>query len=145
MYMIKNVFCIIFLIVSSLLFSQNDQQGVAQANYKRQISQASYENVLGEMKTSAMRISQEKINQLNDKFELNFSEKVRFEEKLKSLLQKKSQLESKINFEKRDSEKTDLEQKVDVLNLDIEKIKSKLKKNETDLKELQEEYNSLNK
>ena len=63
---------------SSFLFGQNaaqlESQRVAEQNYKIQVSNGAFEKAIDEMSSSARKSSQEKINQIDDDFEFNFSE-----------------------------------------------------------------------
>ena len=97
------------------------------------------------MQSSADKNTQEKIKQLDDQFELNFSEKAKLENKIKLLQQKKNQAEDKLTNAKSDAEKEKFSEKIADLILDITKINKKLADNEIELKNLQELFKTLNK
>ncbi|MBU4537929.1 MAG: hypothetical protein L6264_09880 [Weeksellaceae bacterium] len=139
----KNILFFFLLISSTFLFSQTSGQAIAEGQYKRQVSNAAYEKALNDMQSSVNKSSDEKLKQLNEKFELNFSQKEKFQSKLNSLNQKKIQIESKINQTKSENDKNSLHEKVAVLNSEMEKVNEKLKANENELKSLQESYNKL--
>ena len=145
----KNILSLVFLILTTFLFSQNvaqiQSERVAEANYKLQVSNGAYQKALDEMHRSAENSSAANLNQLNDAFELNSAEKQRFETKLNSLVQKKSTVESKIEQTKSETQKTELQEKLAIINFDLEKLNKKLEQNEIDLKNLQETYRNLNK
>lgn len=145
----KNILSLVFLILTTFLFSQNVAQiqskRVAEANYKLQVSNGAYQKALDEMHRSAENSSAGNLNQLNDAFELNSAEKQRFETKLNSLVQKKSTVESKIEQTKSEAQKTELQEKLATINIDLDKLIKKLEQNEIDLKNLQETYRNLNK
>lgn len=139
----KNLLSFSLIIFSSLLYSQNVDQAIAEGHYKKQVSNAAYEKALNDMQSSATRSSEEKLNQLNEKFELNFAQKEKYESKVNALYQKKIQIENKINQSKSKTEKNSLQEKVTALNLEIEKVNEKLIANENDLKVLQKSYNKI--
>lgn len=145
----KNILSLVFLILTTFLFSQNvvqiQSERVAEANYKLQVSNGAYQKALDEMHRSAENSSAANLNQLNDAFELNSAEKQRCETKLISLVQKKSTVESKIEQTKSEAKKTELQEKLEIINFDLEKLNKKLEQNEIDLKNLQETYRNLNK
>ena len=139
----KNLLSFSLIIFSSLLYSQNVDQAIAEGHYKKQVSNAAYEKALNDMQSSATRSSEEKLNQLNEKFELNFAQKEKYVSKVNALYQKKIQIENKINQSKSKTEKNSLQEKVTALNLEIEKVNEKLIANENDLKVLQKSYNKI--
>ena len=139
----KNLLSFSLIIFSSLLYSQNVDQAIAEVHYKKQVSNAAYEKALNDMQSSATRSSEEKLNQLNEKFELNFAQKEKYESKVNALYQKKIQIENKINQSKSKTEKNSLQEKVTAVNLEIEKVNEKLIANENDLKVLQKSYNKI--
>ena len=139
----KNLLSFSLIIFSSLLYSQNVDQAIAEGHYKKQVSNAAYEKALNDMHSSATRSSEEKLNQLNEKLELNFAQKEKYESKVNALYQKKIQIENKINQSKSKTEKNSLQEKVTALNLEIEKVNEKLIANENDLKVLQKSYNKI--
>lgn len=145
----KNILSLVFLILTTFLFSQNvvqiQSERVAEANYKLQVSNGAYQKALDEMHRSAENSSAANLNQLNDAFELNSAEKQRFETKLNSLVQKKTTVESKIEQTKSEAQKTELQEKLEIINFDLDKLIKKLEQNEIDLKILQETYRNLNK
>lgn len=141
----KNILPFCFLISSTFLFSQTSGQTIAEGHYKRQVANAASEKALNEMQSSASKSSDEKLKQLNEKFELNFSQKEKFQSKLNSLNKKKMEIEGKINLVKSENEKIALQEKVAALNSEMEKVNEKLKANENELISLQKSYNKLNK
>ena len=144
-----NILSFLFVLLSSILFAQNtaqiESQRVAEQNYKRQVSNGAFEKAVDEMSNSARKSSQERINQIDDDFEFNFAEKERIEFKINSILEKKVTVKNKLSKAKSDSDKNDFLQKLDSLNIDLEKLKKKLAQNEEELKELQETYRNLTK
>lgn len=144
-----NILSFLFVLLSSILFAQNtaqiESQRVAEQNYKRQVSNGAFENAVDEMSNSARKSSQEKINQIDDDFEINFAEKERTESKINSILEKKVTVKNKLSKAKSDSDKNDFFLKLDDLKIDLEKLKKKLAQNEEELKELQETYRNLTK
>ncbi|OWK74098.1 hypothetical protein CBW16_01400 [Flavobacteriaceae bacterium JJC] len=141
----KNILFLTFLFFSSLLFSQASGEAIAEGHYKRQVSNAAYEKALNEMQTSAKRSADEKLKQLNEKFELNFAQNKKFKSKLSLLQQKKMKIQSEIMESNSEREKHKLDEKVSTFNLEIEKLNEKIKANESELVVLQESYNKLNK
>ena len=91
----KNLLSFSLIIFSSLLYSQNVDQAIAEVHYKKQVSNAAYEKALNDMQSSATRSSEEELNQLNEKFELNFAQKEKYESKVNALYQKKFRLKIK--------------------------------------------------
>lgn len=141
----KNILFLTFLFFSSLLFSQASGEAIAEGHYKRQVSNAAYEKALNEMQTSAKRSADEKLKQLNEKFELNFAQNKKFKSKLSLLQQKKMKIQSEIMESNSETEKHKLDEKICTFNLEIEKLNEKIKANESELVVLQESYNKLNK
>src|SRR5690606_17750854 len=98
--MIK-ILSLTFLLFTSLVFAQNQaqmaSQEIAEANYKRQLSNAAFEKAVGEMRNSADKSAVEEANRLNDDFELNFAEKKKIEGKITAILQKIGALEEKLS------------------------------------------------
>jgi len=141
----KNILFLTFLFFSSLLFSQASGEAIAEGHYKRQVSNAAYEKALNEMQTSAKRSADEKLKQLNEKFELNFAQNKKFKSKLSLLQQKKMKIQSEIMESNSETEKHKWDEKVSTFNLEIEKLNEKIKANESELVVLQESYNKLNK
>lgn len=141
----KNILFLTFLFFSSLLFCQTSGEAIAEGHYKRQVSNAAYEKALNEMQTSAKRSSDEKLKQLNEKFELNFAQNKKFKSKLSLLQQKKMKIESEIVESNSEAKKHKLHEKVSTFNLEIEKLNEKIKANESELVVLQESYNKLDK
>ena len=139
----KNFSSFCLIIFSSFLYSQNIDQAIAQGHYKRQVSNAAYEKALNDMQTSAKRSTDEKLNQLDERFELNFIHNEKFKSKLNMLQQKKMNIESEIERSNSVTEKRRLSEKVGAFNLEIEKVSEKLKANENELKLLQESYKNL--
>ena len=146
--MIK-ILSVTFLLFTSLVFAQNQAQRASQeveeANYKRQLSNAAFEKAVGEMRNSADKSLAEEAKRLNDDFELNFAEKEKIEGKITVILQKIATLEEKLSRAKPGADTSGLEQKIESLNLDLEKQKKKSAENEAELKTLQESYRNLKK
>ncbi|MBU8881771.1 hypothetical protein KSK37_01605 [Kaistella sp. DKR-2] len=139
----KNILFLTFLFFSSLLFSQASGEAIAEGHYKRQVSNAAYEKALNEMQTSAKRSADEKLKQLNEKFELNFAQNKKFKSKLSLLQQKKMKIQSEIMESNSETEKHKLDEKISTFNLEIEKLNEKIKANESELVVLQESYNKI--
>ena len=136
-----------FLLFTSLVFAQNQaqmaSQQVEEANYKRQLSNAAFEKAVGEMRNSADKSLAEEAKRLNDDFELNFAEKEKIKGKITAILQKISAVEEKLLRAKPGADTSGLQQKIESLNLDLEKQKKKSAENEAELKTLQESYRNL--
>ncbi|ACU07293.1 hypothetical protein FIC_00840 [Flavobacteriaceae bacterium 3519-10] len=144
--MIK-ILSLTFLLFTSLVFAQNQaqmaSQEIAEANYKRQLSNAAFEKAVGEMRNSADKSAVEEANRLNDDFELNFAEKKKIEGKITAILQKIGALEEKLSRAKPGADTSALVQKIESLNLELEKQKKKSAQNEAELKTLQQSYRNL--
>ena len=144
--MIK-ILSLTFLLFTSLVFAQNQaqraSQEIAEANYKRQLSNAAFEKAVGEMRNSADKSLAEEAKRLNDDFELNFAEKKKIEGKITAILQKISALEEKLSRAKPGADTSALVQKIESLNLELEKQKKKSAQNEAELKTLQQSYRNL--
>ena len=133
---------------ASFLLAQNESQvasqKVAEANYKRQVSNGAFEKAEIEMRSSAAKSSAENSNQLNDDFEFNFAEKDKLEARFNSAMQKKHIVESKIDQLKSATQISELKEKLVGINADLGKLTKKLKENEEELKILQESYRNQN-
>ncbi|MDQ0476333.1 hypothetical protein [Chryseobacterium sp. MDT2-18] len=141
----KNILLFAFFIVSTFLYSQDEKQRFEQTQTKELVSNAAYNNALNEMQSSADKSTKEKIKQVDEQFELNFSKKAKYETRLKLLLQKKTEANEKLMQAKSDAEKEKFKEKISELHLDIDKLKKKLVENEVELKTLQNFYNKLKK
>ncbi|WHF52579.1 hypothetical protein QGN23_04700 [Chryseobacterium gotjawalense] len=141
----KNILLFAFFIVSTFLYSQDEKQRFEQTQTKELVSNAAYNNALNEMQSSADKSTKEKIKQVDEQFELNFSKKAKYETRLKLLLQKKTDANEKLMRAKSDAEKEKFKEKISELHVDIDKLKKKLVENEVELKTLQNFYNKLKK
>ena len=141
----KSILFFTLFLMSALLYSQDEKQIFENTQTKQLTSNAAYNTAIDQMQSSADKNTQEKIKQLDDQFELNFSEKAKLENKIKLLQQKKNQAEDKLTNAKSDAEKEKFSEKIADLILDITKINKKLADNEIELKNLQELFKTLNK
>ncbi|QBO59426.1 hypothetical protein [Chryseobacterium salivictor] len=141
----KNILLFAFFIVSTFLYSQDEKQRFEQTQTKELVSNAGYNSALNEMQSSADKSTKDKIKQMDEQFELNFSKKAKYETRLKLLLQKKTDANEKLMQAKSDAEKEKFKEKISELHLDIDKLKKKLVENEVELKTLQNFYNKLKK
>lgn len=141
----KNILLFAFFIVSTFLYSQDEKQRFEQTQTKELVSNAGYNSALNEMQSSADKSTKEKIKQVDEQFELNFSKKAKYETRLKLLLQKKTDANEKLMQAKSDAEKEKFKEKISELHLDIDKLNKKLVENEVELKTLQNFYNKLKK
>ncbi|MDN3605634.1 hypothetical protein [Kaistella yonginensis] len=141
----KTILFFTLFLMSALLYSQDEKQRFENTQTKQLTSNAAYNTAIDQMQSSADKNTQEKIKQLDDQFELNFSEKAKLENKIKLLQQKKNQAEDKLTNAKSDAEKEKFSEKIADLILDITKINKKLADNEIELKNLQELFKTLNK
>lgn len=141
----KHILLFSFFLVSTLLYSQDEKQRFEISQTKQLTSVAAYDKALDEMQSSADKSKTENIKQLDEQFELNFSEKAKLDAKLSSLLQKKIQAEDKFVQAKSETDKEKFKEKIKDFNLDLEKVNKKLSENQIELMNLQESYKKFNK
>lgn len=141
----KHILLFSFFLVSTLLYSQDEKQRFEISQTKQLTSVAAYDKALDEMQSSADKSKTENIKQLDEQFELNFSEKAKLDAKLSSLLQKKIQAEDKFAQAKSETDKEKFKEKIKDFNLDLENVNKKLSENQIELKKLQKSYNKFNK
>ncbi|GAB1346875.1 hypothetical protein MASR1M29_14870 [Cloacibacterium normanense] len=98
---------------------------------------------LNDLQASAKANKANQFKELDEKFEFNFAQKEKLDAKFTTLNKKKIELEKMIIAPKTEVEKEKLNRKLKQILSEFEKNQQKFKENETELKILQEKYNSL--